>query len=320
MERVSEMKALVTGGNGFIGSQLLKTLASEGYSLRILARKSNTNYETVVCNLENEAVPESALDSIDIVFHLAGYAHDLENTTNKEHIYRNINVNATANLIKIANKKGVKRFIYISSVKAGGIILSNRCMTEDDQGIPKDIYGLTKREAELKVLDFGKIFNMHVAIIRPTLVYGPGMKGNLSVMFNGVKGGWFPPLPKINNRRSMICVNDLVEAILLVTKDSRANGGIYIATDDFQYSSREIYEIMCKVANKPIPSFSVPLVIFSLMAKIGDVIGFIPFSSFSFQKLLGSECYSMKKLQKLGFKPKYNLLSSLENKVEHDKH
>ena len=85
MERVSEMKALVTGGNGFIGSQLLKTLASNGYSLRILARKSNTNYETVVCNLENEVIPESALDSIDIVFHLAGYAHDLANTTNKEH-------------------------------------------------------------------------------------------------------------------------------------------------------------------------------------------------------------------------------------------
>jgi len=314
------MKALVTGGNGFIGSILLKALASKGYSLRILARKSNTNYETVVCNLENEAVPESALDSIDIVFHLAGYAHDLENTTNKEHIYRNINVNATANLIKIANKKGVKRFIYISSVKAGGIILSNRCMTEDDQGIPKDIYGLTKREAELKVLDFGKTFNMHVAIIRPTLVYGPGMKGNLGAMLNGVQGGWFPPLPKINNRRSMICVNDLVEAIILVAKDSRANGGIYIATDDWQYSSREVYETMCKVSNKPIPNFSVPLVIFSLMAKIGDVIGFIPFSSFSFQKLLGNECYSMKKLQKLGFKPKYNLLSSLENIVEHDEH
>ena len=77
---------------------------------------------------------------------------------------------------------------------------------------------------------------------------------------------------------------------------------------------------MCKVANKPIPNFSVPLVIFSLIAKIGDVIGFIPFSSFSFQKLLGSECYSMKKLQKLGFKPKYNLLSSLEGMAKHDEH
>lgn len=306
MERVSAMKVLVTGANGFIGSHLLEKLARGGHSLRILARKSITNYETVVCDLENETIPESALDSVDTVFHLAGYAHDMVNTSKKEQIYRKLNVNATVNLIKIANRKGVKRFIYISSVKAGGAMLTNRCMSEDDQEIPKDIYGLTKREAEIKVLDLGRKFNMHVVIIRPTLVYGPGMKGNLSLMFNGIQGGWFPPLPKIKNKRSMICVEDLVEAILLVSKDTRANGGIYIATDDYEYSSREIYEIMCKVLSKSIPNWSVPLFVFSLIAKIGDVIGFIPFSSLSYQKLLGSECYSMKKLQKLGFKPKYN--------------
>ena len=312
------MKALVTGGNGFIGSYLLDSLANGGHSLRILARKPNTNYETVLCDLENETIPESALDSIDTVFHLAGYAHDMENTSKKEHIYRNLNVNTTVNLMKIANLKGVKKFIYISSVKAGGAMISNKCMSEDDQETPKDIYGLTKREAEIKVLDLGRKFNMHVAIIRPTLVYGPGMKGNLSLMLNGIQGGWFPPIPKIKNKRSMICVNDLVEAILLVAKDTRANGGIFIATDDYEYSSREIYEIMCKVLSKSIPNWSVPLFVFSLIAKIGDVIGFIPFSSFSYQKLLGSECYSMKRLQKLGFKPKYNLLSSLERIVEDD--
>ncbi len=314
------MKALVTGGTGFIGSQLLKVLVRKGYSLRILARKTNSNYETVVCNLENETIPESALDSIDVVFHLAGYAHDLANTINKEHIYRNMNVNSTSNLIKIAARKGVKKFIYISSVKAGGVILSNRCMSEDDQGSPQDIYGSTKREAELKVLEFGKKFNMHVSIIRPALVYGLGMKGNLGVMLNGVQGGWFPPLPKINNRRSMICVNDLIEAIIIIAEDSRANGGIYIATDGCQYSSRKIYEVMCKVSNKAVPKWSVPQFIFSLLAKIGDTISFIPFNSFSYQKLLGSECYSMRKLQKLGFKPKYNLLLSLRDIGKHDEY
>lgn len=312
MERAFEMKALVTGGTGFIGSQLLKALASRKYSLCVLARKPNANYETVVCNLEDGLIPESALDSIDIVFHLAGYAHDLANTINKEYIYQNLNVSATTNLIEIAARKGVKKFIYISSVKAGGVILSSRCMSENDQGTPKDIYGSTKREAELKVLEFGKKFNMHVSIMRPALVYGLGMKGNLGVMLNGVQDGWFPPLPKTNNKRSMICVNDLVKAIILISEDSRANGGIYIATDDHQYSPREIYEVMCKVANKTTPKWSVPRLIFSLLARIGDVIDFIPFNSYGYQKLFGSECYSMEKLKKLGFRPKYNLLSSLK--------
>ena len=165
------MKALVTGATGFIGSQLIKTLENNGYSLRIISRKNNSDYDTVICDLGNDQIPESALDSIDIVFHLAGYSHDLASNPIKDKIYHDLNVKATVDLIKIAAKKRVRKFIYISSVKAGGIVDKSKCMTENDQGTPNDIYGATKREAEIEILRIGKSHDIDVSIIRPALVY-----------------------------------------------------------------------------------------------------------------------------------------------------
>ena len=123
------MKALVTGATGFIGSQLIKTLENNGYSLRILSRNNSLEYDTVICDLGSEEIPESALDSIDIVFHLAGYSHDLVRDSIKDKIYYDVNVKATVDLINIAAKKKVRKFIYISSVKAGGMIDKKKCMT-----------------------------------------------------------------------------------------------------------------------------------------------------------------------------------------------
>ena len=135
-------------------------------------------------------------------------------------------------------------------MKAGGKAVSGQCINESDQDEPEGIYGKSKREAEIKLLKIGKESGMHVSIIRPSLVYGPNVKGNLQLMLSGIKKGWFPPLPEIGNKRSMIHVDDLVRAILLVATDERANGEIFIATDSMPYSSREIYNTMCDVLEK----------------------------------------------------------------------
>ncbi len=307
------MKALVTGATGFIGSKLIKYLESLDYSVRILSRNSNLGYDTVVCDLRSGKIPETALDSIDVVFHLAGYAHDLESGSTTENIYYDVNVRATINLIKIAAKKRVKKFIYVSSVKAGGVTNEVGCMSEKDQNIPMDIYGATKREAEIEVLKIGKKYGIHVSIIRPALVYGEKMKGNLAVMLKGIKDGWLPPLPEVYNKRSMIHISDLVVAILLIAKHSRANGQIYIATDGHQYSSRSIYKVMCSAAGKDVPTWAVPKSVFYFLARVGDVIKFFPFNSYKYNKIFGSECYSSAKINGLGFAPKYNLFTYLEN-------
>ena len=212
-----------------------------------------------------------------------------------------INIEATVGLAKLAVESGVKRFVFVSSVKAGGGLTSGKCVNESDQSEPEGVYGKSKREAELGLLKIGNESDMHVSIIRPSLVYGPEVKGNLQLMLAGVKSGWFPPLPEIGNQRSMIHVDDLVRAILLVAKDERANGEIFIATDSISYSSRKIYNSMCSVVGKSIPKWSVPKSLFNLACLVGPRI------RYKINKLLGDECYSSAKLEALGFKAKKSL-------------
>ena len=292
------MTSFVTGATGFIGCRLIKALDS---NIRILSRKRQTNYETVICNFERESIPLSALESIDTVFHLAGFAHDLRDTSKFEYLYHEINVDATVELAKLAVQSGVKRFIFVSSVKAGGSAILGKCVDETNQLEPEGIYGRTKREAELKLLEIGQKSDMHVSIIRPSLVYGPNMKGNLKSMISGIKNGWFPPLPETGNRRSMIHVDDLVRAILLLAGDERSNGEIFIATDGTPHSSREIYNAMCGVTSKSIPKWSMPKTLFDLASLVSPRI------KYKINKLLGDECYSSTKLEALGFKAKKSL-------------
>ena len=294
-------KYLVTGSTGFVGSRLLGLLKTIESDVRLLARSKVDNYETAVCNLRKDRIPKHALESIDTVFHLAGFAHDMQDPSKVKNLYHTVNVEATVELAKLAAESGVKRFVFVSSVKAGGLPLSEHCASEGDQNDPEGVYGKTKREAELKLLKIGKESDMHVSIIRPSLVYGPNAKGNLQLMLSGVKKGWFPPLPETGNKRSMIHVDDLVLAILLVANDDRANGEIFIATDGVPYSSREIYNAMCSALDKSIPKWSIPKFLFDMASLISPRI------KYKLNKLLGGECYSSAKLESLGFKAKKTL-------------
>jgi len=294
-------KYLVTGPTGFIGSRLLGLLNSTECDVRLLSRSKVDNYETVVCNLGQDRISKRTLKSINTVFHLAGFAHDMQDPSKVKDLYRAINVDATVDLARLAAESGVKRFVFISSVKAGGVSDSGKCIDESHKKDPEGIYGNSKREAELKLLKIGNESGMHVSIIRPSLVYGPNVKGNLKLMLSGVNGGWFPPLPETGNRRSMIHVDDLVRAILLVSEDKKANGEIFIATDGTPHSSREIYNAMCIVVGKSIPKWSVPKILFDIVSLMSPRI------KYKINKLLGDECYSSAKLEALGFKAQKSL-------------
>ena len=294
-------KYLVTGSTGFIGNRLLGLLKTIDCDVRLLARSKVDNYETVVCNLGKDRIPKHTLESIDTVFHLAGFAHDMQDPSKVKHLYHAVNVEATVELARLAVISGVKRFVFVSSVKAGGSPLSEHCASESDQSDPEGVYGKSKREAELKLLKIGKESGMHISIIRPSLVYGPNVKGNLKLMLAGIKKGWFPPLPETGNRRSMIHVDDLVRAIFLVAEDNRANGEIFIATDGKPYSSREIYSAMCNIVGRSVPKWSIPKFLFNMIAIISLKI------RYKVDKLLGDEYYSSEKLEALGFKAQRTL-------------
>jgi UDP-glucose 4-epimerase len=292
---------LVTGATGFIGRRLINLLKTTECEIRIISRYAQNNFETYICDFESENIPERALKSVDTVFHLAGFAHDMQDPSKVEDLYLVINVDATVELARLAVKSGVKRFVFISSVKAGGGLASGKCINESDQNEPEGVYGKSKREAELKLLKIGNESGMHVSIIRPSLVYGPNAKGNLQLMLAGIKKGWFPPLPETSNQRSMIHVDDLVRVILLVADDDRANGEIFIATDGVPHSSREIYNAMCNVAGKSVSKWYVPKTLFDIVSLVSPRI------KYKIDKLLGDECYSSEKLEKLGFKAQKTL-------------
>ena len=294
-------RSLITGGTGFVGQKLVTSLIRFGCPVRLLARYPNPFIETIVCDFIKDKIPDDTLDSVDTLFHLAGYAHDLQNASQIEHLYRVVNVDATVRLAELAVSSGVKRFIFVSSVKAGGSGVAGQCISESDQGEPEGVYGQTKREAELKILEVGRQSGMYVSIVRPSLVYGPGVKGNLSLMCSGIEKGWFPPLPETGNRRSMIHVDDLVRAILMVTIDKRANGGIYIATDGVPHSSAEIYAAICQGIGKTVPHWSVPKFMFDGVALVSSRL------RYKIEKLLGDECYSSAKLESLGFRAEHTL-------------
>ena len=294
------MISFITGGTGFVGQRLIKSLQQRQCKLRVLSRRQQ-NQDTVICDLQKNDIPNDALIDVDTVYHLAGFSHDARDASKIKNLYRKVNIDATVELAKLAVKNGVKKFIFISSVKAGGRGTSDKCITENDQRMPEGVYGETKRKAELSLLEIGRKSGMHVSIVRPSLVYGPNAKGNLKLMLSGIKKGWFPPLPETNNKRSMIHVDDLVRAILLVADDDRANGEIFIATDSAPHSSRDIYDAMCNVVGKSTPKWSVPKILFDIVSLLSLRI------KYKINKLLGNECYSSVKLEELGFKAKKSL-------------
>jgi UDP-glucose 4-epimerase len=296
MGRGIKLLTLVTGASGFIGKKLLSLLDKSGNEIRIISRKKHMNFSSIVCDFSIEDIPLDSLDSVNTVFHLAGFAHDMQDPVLVKNVYQRINVEFTIQLAELAAKSKVKNFIFVSSVKASGGLNLKKCMDESDEYEPDGIYGKSKRQAEIKLLEIGKKSGMHITIIRPSLVYGPNVKGNLGKMQKAINRGFFPPLPEIGNRRSMVHIDDLVRSLVFVASCDLANDEIFIVSDNNKYSSRYIYEIMCKALDKKIPSWHVPKFVFEIVSLLS------PKLKYKIDKLLGNECYSSKKIQSIGFR------------------
>jgi UDP-glucose 4-epimerase len=314
---------LVTGASGFIGYELVRYLKEHGMVVRALLREPAKGPwdECVVVDLSTNRIPAEVMSSVYGVFHLAGATHTAINTSDKSiDYYRRVNVVATQELLKLAQDSKVERFVYFSSVKASGES-NDRCLDENSACAPVDVYGSTKLEAEKLVLDAGKRAGIHVCNIRPALVYGRGVKGNLAQMLNSISQNTFPVLPEFHNKRSMISLQDVVSAACLAMDDEKANGQTYIITDGIEYSTRQIYLAMCEILGKKITQPAVPVWALRLAGIIGDMIEMVarkpmPIDSSKFRKLVGSACYDSSKIRnELGWLPKYSLYDVLPEMV-----
>ena len=290
------MRSLITGSSGFIGSRLCDLLEIEGHEIIKISRKiGQDSTNNLICDLEQDTLEDKLMTGVNNVFHLAGYAHDLSNPEEARDRYYNLNVRATKNLATQAAENGVEKFIFISSVKAELVNLNDNQKNKN-----LGIYGATKREAELELVKLSSKTNMKIHIVRPSLVYGSGVKGNLLNMRNAIERGWFPPLPNIKNTKSLIHVDDLVRAILLVFERG-IDREIYNVTDGQIYTSTEIYETLCRIVKKKPPSLRLPFFFIKIMTFLPRGIGR------RVKKLLDSEEYSSSKIESLGYDAKLRL-------------
>lgn len=314
---------LVTGAAGFIGLHMCRRLKERSVRVRALLRSvfSGPWDESIVCRLGEEPLPQGLMDGIDTVFHLAGVAHSFKPAKEMEHVYWNVNLKATEALLSMARAAGVSRFIFFSSIKAMAGP-GNRCVDEKWNVIPDDVYGRSKREAEQRVLAAGESGQLHVCNLRPVLVYGPGVKGNLLRMIKAIDNNRFPPVPETGNRRSMVHVDDLIQAAFLSAENENANQRTYIVTGAGDYSTHELYQCVSTALGKRAPYWTVPSGIFRLAGYAGDLISRImgrpfPMNTEAVDRLLGSACYSCDRIRKeLGYAPTRDFSSAIGEMVQ----
>lgn len=319
--------ALVTGASGFIGRNLCQYLQHRGIRvIAVMRSKARGPWDDVIqCDLESSEIALDCVSEVDTIFHLAGRVHQLyEQGGEQEHECGN--VETTERLLNLAKTAQIHRFVFFSSLSVMGDCTSHdQSFSEVDTCDPQSAYGRSKLDAEYLLLESDL---KHVSILRPAMVYGFGCKGNLPRMIQAVNTGWFPPLPKINNQRSMVHVDDVVQAAIMAAEKHEAAGQTYIVTDGTPYSTRQIYEWICEALHKPVPDWYVPMSILKMLAGVGDGIGTLRrrrfmFDSDALDKLMGSACYSSAKVEReLGFCPQRTLRESLPEMIEylHRKH
>ena len=233
----------VTGAAGFAGSALCTTLAAHGMQVRAAVRIAHTRDEVSIGDLAaaTEMQLRPLLDGVSSVVHLAARTHmpgesgggDLE-------MYRRINVDATRRLATAAAEAGVKRFVFLSSIKVNGEQTFDRPYTENDAPRPEDAYGISKWEAEQALHEVAAKTGLGVVILRPPLVYGSGVKANFLRLMRLVARGVPLPLAGIDNRRSMVYLGNLVDAIRVCLEAPAARGRTYLVSDGPDLSTPEL--------------------------------------------------------------------------------
>jgi nucleoside-diphosphate-sugar epimerase len=240
------LKVLVTGANGFIGNYLCKELNHAGYTAfsatRNVYAQIDVSKRFVIGSINLDTDWVSCLNSVDVVVHLAARVH-MMNDTSVDPLaeFRKVNVDGTLNLARQAADAGVKRFIFVSSVKVNGEQTeAGKPFNENSVPDPQDAYGVSKFEAEQGLLKIAQETGMEVVIIRPPLVYGAGVKANFASMMRAVKRGIPLPLGAIRNQRSFVYVGNLVSIIMRCIDHPAAANQVFMVSDGHDLSTTEL--------------------------------------------------------------------------------
>jgi nucleoside-diphosphate-sugar epimerase len=293
------MITLVTGANGFVGTALCKRLRRDAVPVRVAIRVLNADIDAA----ENIAIGSislltdwsSVLINVNQVVHLAARVHVMhEKSVDPIAEFRRVNVDATVNLAKQAASVGVKRFIYLSSIKVNGEFTEDgHPFTADDVPAPEDPYGISKFEAEEALRQIANETGMEVVIIRPPLVYGPGVKANFGSMMHWLRRGIPLPLGALTkNKRSMVALGNLVDLITACLNHPAAANQTFLVSDGEDLSTADLLQRTATALGVNVRLFYGPPALLKLLAKL---LG----KEAVYQRLCGSLQIDMTKTQQL---------------------
>lgn len=268
---------LVTGATGFVGQTLITALLNKNVRVAAAVREKS---EALPCdvqqikigNMQSTTAWAEAMPKTRVIIHTAARVHVMnDKELNPLTEFRKTNVDGTLNLARQAAEAGVQRFIFISSIKVNGEeTVKGHPFTPKNNSIPTDPYGLSKYEAEQGLLEIAKKTGMEVVIIRPPLVYGPGVKANFASMVKWVAKGIPLPLGAINNQRSFVALDNLVNFIIHCIDHPKAANEIFLISDGEDVSTSQLLKKVAKAFNLKSRLIPIPV---SLMSTVARLIG-----------------------------------------------
>lgn len=312
MNRHADKTVLVTGASGFVGQLLCKEMLRQGWRVRAAVRspcKSPVAIETVsVGAVGGETNWADALREVDVVIHLAARVHVMEDTAADPLAeFLKVNAQGTANLARQAAAAGVKRLVYVSSIKVNGEqTTETQPFVESDRPNPQDAYAVSKWYAEQALHGIAQDTGLEVVIVRPPLVYGTGVKGNFIRLLVAVDKGIPMPLAGVRNKRSLIYLDNLVSALIACASHPVAAGKTYLVRDGEDVSIPELVRQIAAGLGKSPGLFPLPVI---LLRRLGDLFG----RPESTERILGSLRVNDDLIRKeLGWKPEFTLRQGLQ--------
>lgn len=313
---MNNQRILVTGSNGFIGSALSDELCKRNYKVRNAVRddcaNSHLSGELVYIHDINSVTDwGSVLNDVDIVVHLIGRAHIMDETSNDPlEEFRTVNVGATESIARAAADNGVKRFLYLSSIGVLGSRSGESPLTEQSHFAPHSPYAVSKYEAEQALHRVTSETGLETVILRPPLVYGPGNPGNFLRLLRFVAKGIPLPFSSINNIRSMIYIDNLVDAIIACMFHPKAAGQTYLVSDSDNVSTPQMIRELAELMGRAPRLWRLPPAILRLSGKISG-------KSSEFESLIGDLAVDNRKIcEQLDWTPPFTRYEGFSETVK----